>query len=78
MVVSSASGGNPAGEFALASVQGVWKLSVKRPLDREKQDRYLLNITACDSLFATQVMVEVTVMDANDNSPICNQVWVKQ
>ncbi|KAG7322395.1 hypothetical protein KOW79_013741 [Hemibagrus wyckioides] len=66
-------GGNPRGVFALASVQGVWMLSVKRPLDREKQDRYLLNITASDSLFATQVTVEVTIMDANDNSPICNQ-----
>ncbi|KAK3521773.1 hypothetical protein QTP70_018306, partial [Hemibagrus guttatus] len=66
-------GGNPRGVFALASVQGVWMLSVNRPLDREKQDRYLLNITASDSLFATQVTVEVTIMDANDNSPICNQ-----
>lgn len=69
-------GGDPAGVFALASVQGVWKLSVKRPLDRENQDRYLLNITASDSLFATQVIVEVTIIDTNDNSPICNQVWV--
>ncbi|XP_060751945.1 protocadherin Fat 3 [Tachysurus vachellii] len=66
-------GGNLWGVFALASVQGVWMLTVKRPLDREKQDRYLLNITASDSLFASQVTVEVTIMDSNDNSPICNQ-----
>ncbi|KTF90509.1 hypothetical protein cypCar_00024820 [Cyprinus carpio] len=66
-------GGNPKGVFALAPVQGEWKVFVKRPLDREKQDRYLLNITASDGLFVTRISVEVTVMDANDNSPICNQ-----
>ncbi|XP_030648083.1 protocadherin Fat 3 [Chanos chanos] len=66
-------GGNPKGTFALAPVQGEWKVFVKRPLDREVQDRYLLNITASDGLFVTRVGVEITVMDANDNSPICNQ-----
>lgn len=68
------SGGNPKGVFGLAPVQGEWKVFVKRPLDREEQDRYLLNITASDGLFVTRIGVEVTVMDANDNSPICNQV----
>uniref|UniRef100_A0A673K9G9 Protocadherin Fat 3-like n=1 Tax=Sinocyclocheilus rhinocerous TaxID=307959 RepID=A0A673K9G9_9TELE len=66
-------GGNPKGVFALAPVQGEWKVFVKRPLDREEQDRYLLNITASDGLFVTRIGVEVTVMDSNDNSPICNQ-----
>uniref|UniRef100_A0A3B4E4W2 FAT atypical cadherin 3b n=1 Tax=Pygocentrus nattereri TaxID=42514 RepID=A0A3B4E4W2_PYGNA len=66
-------GGNPKGVFALAPVQGEWKVFVKQPLDREEQDRYLLNITASDGLFVSRVIVEVTVMDANDNSPICNQ-----
>ncbi|XP_065146783.1 protocadherin Fat 3 [Paramisgurnus dabryanus] len=66
-------GGNPKGEFGLAPIQGEWKVFVKRPLDREEQDRYLLNITASDGLFVTRIGVEVTVMDANDNSPICNQ-----
>uniref|UniRef100_A0A671P273 Protocadherin Fat 3-like n=1 Tax=Sinocyclocheilus anshuiensis TaxID=1608454 RepID=A0A671P273_9TELE len=66
-------GGNPKGVFALAPVQGEWKIFMKRPLDREEQDRYLLNITASDGLFVTRIAVEVTVMDANDNSPICNQ-----
>uniref|UniRef100_A0A4W4FL57 FAT atypical cadherin 3a n=1 Tax=Electrophorus electricus TaxID=8005 RepID=A0A4W4FL57_ELEEL len=69
-------GGDPKGVFALAAVQGEWKVFVKQPLDREGQDRYLLNITATDGLFITWVIVEVTVMDANDNSPICNQVWI--
>uniref|UniRef100_A0A673HL87 Protocadherin Fat 3-like n=1 Tax=Sinocyclocheilus rhinocerous TaxID=307959 RepID=A0A673HL87_9TELE len=66
-------GGNPKGVFALAPIQGEWKVFMKRPLDREEQDRYLLNITASDGLFVTRIGVEVTVMDANDNSPICNQ-----
>ncbi|KAF5898221.1 protocadherin Fat 3-like, partial [Clarias magur] len=65
--------GNSREVFAVDTVQGVWKLFVKRALDREMQDRYLLNITASDSLFVTHVIVEVTVIDANDNSPICNQ-----
>ncbi|XP_064159770.1 protocadherin Fat 3a isoform X4 [Anguilla rostrata] len=66
-------GGNPRGVFALGLVQGEWKMYVKRPLDREEQDLYLLNITASDGLFVTRALVEVTVKDTNDNSPICDQ-----
>ena len=47
---------------------------MKRPLDREEQDIYFLNITATDGLFVTQATVEVTVSDVNDNSPVCDQV----
>ena len=47
---------------------------VKRPLDREEQDLYTLNVTASDGLFVTRATVEVAVTDANDNSPICDQV----
>ncbi|XP_070605726.1 protocadherin Fat 3 isoform X2 [Erythrolamprus reginae] len=67
-------GGNPKGKFALGLVQNEWKVYVKRPLDREEQDVYLLNITATDGLFVTQSAVEVTVTDVNDNSPVCDQV----
>ncbi|XP_074069877.1 protocadherin Fat 3-like [Macrotis lagotis] len=67
-------GGNPRGRFALGLVQNEWKVYVKRPLDREEQDVYFLNITATDGLFVTQAMVEVTVTDVNDNSPVCDQV----
>ncbi|XP_071780759.2 protocadherin Fat 3 [Centroberyx gerrardi] len=66
-------GGNPRGVFGLALVQGEWKVYVSGLLDREQQDWYLLNITASDGLYVTRTVVEVTVMDANDNSPICNQ-----
>lgn len=61
--------------FGLAPVQGEWKVYVSGLLDREQQDWYLLNITASDGLYVAHAAVEVTVMDANDNSPICNQVW---
>lgn len=60
--------------FALGLVQGEWKMYVKRPLDREEQDLYLLNITASDGLFVTRALVEVTVKDTNDNRPVCQQV----
>ncbi|KAM3868566.1 protocadherin Fat 3 [Diretmus argenteus] len=66
-------GGNPRGVFGLARVQGEWKVYVSGLLDREQQDWYLLNITASDGLYVARTAVEVTVMDANDNSPICNQ-----
>uniref|UniRef100_A0A8C7JFP6 FAT atypical cadherin 3a n=1 Tax=Oncorhynchus kisutch TaxID=8019 RepID=A0A8C7JFP6_ONCKI len=66
-------GGNPRGEFALGQVQGEWKMYVKRPLDREEQDLYLLNVTASDGLFVTRATVEVSVTDTNDNSPVCDE-----
>ncbi|KAG8522372.1 LOW QUALITY PROTEIN: Protocadherin Fat 3, partial [Galemys pyrenaicus] len=66
-------GGDPRGSFALGLVQSEWKVHVKKPLDREEQDHYLLNITATDGLFVTQAAVEVTVTDVNDNSPVCDQ-----
>ncbi|XP_028277980.1 protocadherin Fat 3 [Parambassis ranga] len=66
-------GGNPRGVFGLALVQGEWKVYVSGMLDREQQDWYLLNITASDGLYVARTAVEVTVMDANDNTPICNQ-----
>ncbi|XP_015235244.1 PREDICTED: protocadherin Fat 3-like [Cyprinodon variegatus] len=66
-------GGNQRGVFGLTLVQGEWKVYVSGLLDREQQDWYLLNITATDGLYVAHTAVEVTVMDANDNSPICNQ-----
>ena len=67
-------GGNYRGVFALGLVQGEWKMYVKGPLDREERNLYIINVTASDGLFVSQAMVEVTVMDTNDNSPICDQV----
>ncbi|XP_051903269.1 protocadherin Fat 3 [Hippocampus zosterae] len=73
MVSFYITGGNVGGVFGLALVQGDWKVYVSGPLDRERQDRYLLNVTASDGLYVARAAVEVTVMDANDNSPVCNQ-----
>nr|XP_014352631.1 PREDICTED: protocadherin Fat 3 [Latimeria chalumnae] len=67
-------GGNTKGKFALGLVQNEWKVYVKRPLDKEEQDIYFMNITATDGLFVSQAVVEVVVIDANDNSPVCEQV----
>ncbi|XP_056297999.1 protocadherin Fat 3a isoform X3 [Pseudoliparis swirei] len=66
-------GGNYRGVFALGLVQGEWKMYVKWPLDREERNLYVINVTASDGLFASQATVEVTVMDTNDNNPICDQ-----
>ncbi|XP_075054823.1 protocadherin Fat 3 isoform X5 [Mixophyes fleayi] len=67
-------GGNPTGKFALGLIQNEWKVYVKRSLDREEKDMYCLNITATDGLFVSQTVVEVSVTDVNDNSPVCDQV----
>lgn len=47
---------------------------VNQLLDREEQDKYFVNVTASDGLFVSQAAVEITVMDSNDNSPVCGQV----
>lgn len=69
-------GGDPLGQFAIEHTQGEWKVSVRKPLDREERDNYLLNITATDGTFTAKAVVEVKVLDANDNSPICEKVWM--
>ncbi|KAG5269872.1 hypothetical protein AALO_G00207140 [Alosa alosa] len=66
-------GGDRAGVFGLGLVQGEWTLYVRNSLDREQQDHYIINVTATDGLHASIVSVDVTVTDANDNSPVCEQ-----
>ncbi|XP_028977046.2 protocadherin Fat 3 [Esox lucius] len=66
-------GGNPGGVFRISLIQDEWRVVVCGQLDREQKDFFLLNITASDGLYVTSTAVEVTVMDANDNTPICNQ-----
>ncbi|KAL0994956.1 hypothetical protein UPYG_G00129920 [Umbra pygmaea] len=66
-------GGNSWGVFRISLVQDEWRVEVRGQLDREQQDYYLLNVTASDGLYVTYTAVEVTVMDTNDNTPICNQ-----
>lgn len=72
--LSTHTGGDPLGQFAIEHLQNEWKVSVRKPLDREERDNYLLNITATDGTFAAKAVVEVKVLDANDNSPVCEKV----
>ncbi|XP_024115722.1 protocadherin Fat 1a isoform X3 [Oryzias melastigma] len=67
-------GGDPLGQFAIEHVQNEWKVSVRKPLDREVMDNYLLNITASDGIFTAKAVVEVKVLDANDNDPVCEKL----
>lgn len=67
-------GGDPQDQFGIENMQNEWKVYVRKPLDREEKDHYLLNITATDGTFATRAVVEVKVLDANDNSPICEKI----
>lgn len=66
-------GGDPLGQFGIENVHNEWKVYVKKPLDREKRDNYLLTITATDGTFSSKAIVEVKVLDANDNSPVCEK-----
>lgn len=72
--ISLSEGGDPLGQFVIEHTQGEWKVSVRKLLDREERDNYLLNITATDGTFTAKAVVEVKVLDANDNSPICEKV----
>lgn len=67
-------GGDPLGQFGVEHTQGEWKVLVRKPLDREETDNYHLNITATDGTFTARAVVEVKVLDANDNGPVCEKV----
>ncbi|KAM9329220.1 protocadherin Fat 1 [Gastrophryne carolinensis] len=66
-------GGDPLGQFAIENMNNEWKVYVKKTLDREVKDNYLLNIIATDGTFASKAVVEVKVLDANDNAPVCEK-----
>lgn len=62
--------GNEDGAFSLDVASGV--LAVTRPLDRESQNRYALNVTATDHgrpARASWQLVHIHVEDINDNPP---------
>lgn len=67
--------GDPLGQFAIIQQsEGGWGLIVKEPLDREVRDRHALRVMATDGKFEASARVDVHVLDANDNSPQCEQV----
>ena len=49
-------------------------LKVLKPLNREVQDRYMLNITATDGVHTSTSSVDVIIDDVNDNIPSFTKV----
>ncbi|KAK6173109.1 hypothetical protein SNE40_016628 [Patella caerulea] len=46
----------------------------KRSLDRESKHHYGLTIAATDGAFVSYSTVEIDILDANDNTPICTKL----
>ncbi|XP_050958597.1 protocadherin beta-8-like [Labeo rohita] len=52
------------------------EMILQKPLDREKQDHITLLLTAKDGgepHLAGTMQIQITVLDANDNEPVCSQ-----
>ncbi|XP_077866259.1 LOW QUALITY PROTEIN: protocadherin Fat 4-like [Saccoglossus kowalevskii] len=65
--------GNDSGTFRINGTTG--ELFIEKSLDRERQEIYYLNVSAEDDgspSYITYVGVEVTVLDVNDEAPICD------
>ena len=50
------------------------EVTLRRPVDREEVASYRLEVTATDGAYVTTTTVNVEILDANDNSPVCEQV----
>uniref|UniRef100_A0A671U7W1 Cadherin domain-containing protein n=1 Tax=Sparus aurata TaxID=8175 RepID=A0A671U7W1_SPAAU len=56
------------------------EMVLKKQLDREKQDRLSLVLTALDAgdpQLSGTILISITVLDANDNAPVCTQTEYK-
>ncbi|KAK7016210.1 long-chain fatty acid transporter fat1 [Halocaridina rubra] len=62
--------GNSDGQFLVHASGQVY---VAAPLDREDQDEYTLTVTATDGKFTANTTVIVSVIDVNDNGPVCQE-----
>lgn len=60
--------GDPGQQFGVRSSGEVF---VQRPLDREARQNYTLRVVATDGLHVAMTQLDVTVLDSNDNPPIC-------
>ncbi|XP_063862581.1 fat-like cadherin-related tumor suppressor homolog isoform X4 [Scylla paramamosain] len=63
-------GGDPDGHFLVHTSGQVYVASV---LDREKQAEYTLTVTVTDGKFTANTTVTITVIDVNDNGPVCKE-----
>uniref|UniRef100_U3ICD8 FAT atypical cadherin 2 n=1 Tax=Anas platyrhynchos platyrhynchos TaxID=8840 RepID=U3ICD8_ANAPP len=67
--------GDTLGQFQVNQIEGEWTISSKKPLDREDTEKYLLKVMASDGKFQATTEVEIFVLDINDNSPECGQIF---
>ncbi|XP_062909211.1 protocadherin Fat 1 [Mobula hypostoma] len=70
--------GDLLGQFGIEKFEDQWRVYVKEPLDREEQEKYVLNITATDGKFLAESAIEVLVHDINDNSPRCQPLMYNE
>lgn len=63
--------GDPQTKFGIEQKTG--KVFVHSPLDRESVSSYKLNVSCSDGLFTSFTTLIITVLDANDNVPVCTQ-----
>lgn len=63
--------GDPQTKFGIEQKTG--KVFVHSSLDRESVSSYKLNVSASDGLFTSFATLNITVLDANDNPPVCTQ-----
>ena len=63
--------GDPLGQF---SVRNTGEIFVAKALDRESKAFYAMEVTATDGAFVSTAEVEISILDANDNAPVCEQV----
>ncbi|XP_053574662.1 protocadherin Fat 2 [Bombina bombina] len=67
--------GDSLGQFSINEVGDQWVVSSKKPMDREEEEKHLLKVTASDGKFQATTEVEIIVLDINDNSPECQQMF---
>lgn len=63
--------GDPYGQF---NVRKTGEMYVNKELDRELKPSYDLVVLATDGLFVSRARISITILDANDNTPVCDQV----
>jgi hypothetical protein len=66
---------NPNYLFFINSENGT--LSLRAELDRERKEVYVFTVRVNDSEHVSEVLVEVTLGDLNDNQPVYQAEWVE-